>query len=750
MEIFKLFGSIFVNTDDAENSISKTDKKASGFASTLGNGIKTAAKWGLGIATAAAGMAAAVGGALITLTDNTREYRTEMGKLETAYTTAGLSSEQATQTYKSLQAVLGETDTAVEAANHLAKLCDTQEELNKWTDICTGVFATFGDSLPIEGLTEAANETAKVGQVTGPLADALNWAGISEDKFNESLAKCTSEQERQALITETLNDLYSEASEKYKEVNKDVMNANAANEKITSTIARFGAIAEPIVTMAKVKFAEFLETLVPLADKVADFTEKFANGEINISSFGDKLGSMFSPEFKESMMWYINTAFPNMFEHLKNSAVENFKGKLSGLSEIFIKLKDIVQPFVELYIAQLIDTILIAIDLISSVVIPTLGFLFDAFTQIAGTILDSVQPALSSIIDSFSSLYMIIYEAISDYIIPTLEMFIDMIKQLWEENQDKINLIGELFKTVFDLIAEKVEWFVGVVQEYIYPLFIWFVETVQNNMDIIKNIFQSVFDMIGGIIQFFIALFKGDWSGMWEAIKIILDGAFSFIKNIFELISAFIGSIGDAIKEKVKKAFENIKTSMVSQISEAKDSVVKTFTAIKNAIEEKIDAAKEIVSTGIEKIKSFFDFEWSLPKLKLPHFNISGEFSLKPPSVPSFGVEWYKDGGVMTQPTAFGFNPLTGKVMGGGEVEPEAIAPISVLQEYVKDAVSGQNQDIVAVLNLILQGIYALGERLGILENLQLVLDSGALVGEIANKMDSELGTIVSWKERNG
>ena len=80
--------------------------------------------------------------------------------------------------------------------------------MSQWTDIAAGVWATFGDSLPIEGLTEASNETAKTGKLTGVLADALNWAGISEDDFQSSLDGCNSEQERAALITDTLNGLY--------------------------------------------------------------------------------------------------------------------------------------------------------------------------------------------------------------------------------------------------------------------------------------------------------------------------------------------------------------------------------------------------------------------------------------------------------------------------------------------------------------------------------------------------------------
>ena len=217
--------------------------------------------------TAVSAAAAAAIGALVAAAESTREYRTEMVKLDTAFTTAGHTSQAATETYRQLQSVLGETDQAVEAANHLAKLVDNEKDLATWSgDILPGVFATFGASLPIEGLTEAANETAKVGQVTGPLADALNWAGVSEDNFNESLKKCNTEQERQALITETLAGLYGEASAAYKETNADVIAANAANEAWTASLAQVGAVVEPLLTDVKEIGAELLGKLVPVIE----------------------------------------------------------------------------------------------------------------------------------------------------------------------------------------------------------------------------------------------------------------------------------------------------------------------------------------------------------------------------------------------------------------------------------------------------------------------------------------------------
>lgn len=264
MNLFQLFGEIVIDgVEDAKRKIESVSKQAE----DVGNKFKTAGEKISGIGQKVMPVSkavAGVGAALIAAAESSRDYRTDMGKLETAFTTMGHSTETATQTYRDLVSVLGETDQSVEAANHLAKLCDNEKDLQTWTDICTGVFATFGDSLPIEGLTEAANETAKVGQVVGPLADALNWAGISEDEFNQKLAACNSEQERAALITEALNGQYSEAAKKYKELNGEVMNANSAQDKWRDSMAKVGEVIQPYIDTV-------LSTLAGVIGKVAEW-----------------------------------------------------------------------------------------------------------------------------------------------------------------------------------------------------------------------------------------------------------------------------------------------------------------------------------------------------------------------------------------------------------------------------------------------------------------------------------------------
>ena len=254
-----------------------------------------------GLAAMATAAAAAVT-AIVALAEESREYRTEMAKLDTAFTDNSFSAEAATKTYEDLQSVLGETEQAVEAANNLAALCTSEEELADWTDILTGVYGKFGASLPVEGLAEAANETKRVGQVTGPLADALNWAAAegetfgvkmkkatkaneewnkavedaasAEDFFNLALQECSTEQERQQLITKTLTKLYSGAATQFKKTNKEVIRANQATEKWNKATAKIGKTVEPVVTDIKELGVTLLEDASEPLEDIAKYIQK--------------------------------------------------------------------------------------------------------------------------------------------------------------------------------------------------------------------------------------------------------------------------------------------------------------------------------------------------------------------------------------------------------------------------------------------------------------------------------------------
>lgn len=524
VEIFKLFGSIFVNNDEANKSISETEKKSKGVASTLGNGIKTAAKWG----TAMVGGAVAGVGALSSVAESTREYRTEMGKLDTAFTTNKFSAADAKQTYSDLYAVVGDSGQATEAANHLSLLCNSTKDLQSWTEICTGVYGQFGDSLPIEGLTEAANETAKVGQVTGPLADALNWMGVSEDAFNEKLAKCSSEQERQQLITSTLTSLYSDASAQYKETNGDVMESNRAHQQLSDTMAQIGAVAEPVLNSIIGLGGKLLEQLSPLIESVA---EKLAPVLINIcEEVAPIIVSMLEQimplieellPFIAQLMEQLAPIFVQLVEALLPVLVQVIKKLLPPFMEILNALMplldtifQLVQPFIDL-ILQLIEPFA---ALISTAIAP----LIVKLAELLNNLLQPLIPVFNEIAGILSETLQPVFEALA----PVFDLLTDALSPLFELLSMLLNAILPALTPVVEILADVFSNVLGLA-----------IKGISGAIESLTGIFNGLIDFIDGV-------FSGNWDKAWNGILEIFKNVLNLIPNAVEfIINGAIGMI---------------------------------------------------------------------------------------------------------------------------------------------------------------------------------------------------------------
>ena len=176
----------------------------------------------------------------VALDGATEEYRVAQGKLNAGFQTAGFSADVARKSYRNFYAILGDTDTATEASQLLANMAKNEEEVTKWTRIAAGVHGTFGDSLPIEGLVESANETARTGKVTGVFADALNWVGIMEGDFNAKLEQTTDVSKRNRLIMDTLSTTYDKAADSFYANNQQVINARRNHATLDETLAKVG------------------------------------------------------------------------------------------------------------------------------------------------------------------------------------------------------------------------------------------------------------------------------------------------------------------------------------------------------------------------------------------------------------------------------------------------------------------------------------------------------------------------------
>ena len=342
MNLFELYAKLSMDSSEYEAGVEKAKTKGKALSGTLKDDLTKAADLGAKGLKVMAGVAVATGGSLVALAESTREYRTEMGKLNTAFETNGFTAETAYETYADLQSVLGDTGQTVEAVNNLSAMAKSEEELNQWTTILTGAYAKFGASLPVEGLAEAANETSRTGVLTGGLTDAINWAAEAGENFGvtlkqnidfteaskEELAKmteaqlaeyealkaqyeeieeynqkvseatnaeelfqialdnCTTSQERQQLITETLSGLYTEAGEAYLDANEDLINANKSQERLNKAMADLGESVEPAISEFKDLGASIMEDLnEPVKDATTWIRQSLIPGLRDFVSF---------------------------------------------------------------------------------------------------------------------------------------------------------------------------------------------------------------------------------------------------------------------------------------------------------------------------------------------------------------------------------------------------------------------------------------------------------------------------------
>lgn len=334
---------------NAHPGMTKALDVAGDAAKKLGNAGLAAIKGGAVVAIAGMTGVAAAGVGLINklneISEETKELRENLGKLETGFTTNGHSAETATDTYKNLYSILGDSDKATEAASHLALLAKNQEQLSNWTNIATGVYAQFGDSLPIESLTEAANETAKTGSLTGSLADALNWVGVKEDEFQAKLDKCNTEQERSALITKTLNELYDKQAEKYREVNSVLIEAQEAQVTYDLSLTNLGESVDGIKNKMTADFLPGVATVVDglakmlsgedgaselIESGVKDIVENFEEMLPEMTSLLNGLGETFAEVAPEIVITLSNGLLDNI-DVISESSTELLSSLAKGL-----------------------------------------------------------------------------------------------------------------------------------------------------------------------------------------------------------------------------------------------------------------------------------------------------------------------------------------------------------------------------------------------------------------------------------
>ena len=251
------------DVENGTDKVTRSFQKVENEAEDMGGSLRDAFVGG-----AVAGGIQSLESSLSGLIDETMEYRKIMASLNTSSAKAGYTAEQTAASYQQLYGVLGDEQTAATALANLQALGLSQADLTKLTDAAIGAWATYGDSIPIDGLAESINETIRAGAVTGTFADVLNWAGTSEDKFNEKLAKCKTESERVNLVMQELaKQGLADTAQAWRENNQDIVKTNQSSAKMTETWAQLAKKASPV-------FAEIKTSIAEAALGVMEFAEQ--------------------------------------------------------------------------------------------------------------------------------------------------------------------------------------------------------------------------------------------------------------------------------------------------------------------------------------------------------------------------------------------------------------------------------------------------------------------------------------------
>ena len=457
------------------------------------------------------------------LAESTRKYREDHAKLDAAFTTAGFTAEQAGEAYTGFYAILGEEDRSVEAVNHLAKLCSTEEELAQWTDIAAGVWATFGDSLPIEGLTEAANETAKTGTITGQLADALNWAGGNEEAFQSALDGCSSEQERAALITDTLNGLYQEAAENYKTLNGDVMEAQRAQALLTDAYAQLGAIAEPIMTTLKTMAADVLTAMIPFVSLMGEGLQGVLNGTaVAAETFAEGISGLVSV-----LMEKLSTIVPVIGEAILASLPVLLE---AGVNIIATLVTGIVNALPKLAAAALS----IVLQLVTSLT-ELAPQLLQAAMQVVATLASGIASALPQLVPTIVQMVVQICQTL----IANLPLILDAALQLVTGlAQGILNALPVLIAALPEIINGIVTFLLDAIPQII-----------ETGIQLLTSLVAALPDIIAAIVAAIPQIIEGIITAVLNSIPQIIQAGIDLLVSLIQALPQIITTIVAAIPQ---------------------------------------------------------------------------------------------------------------------------------------------------------------------------------------------------------
>lgn len=757
--------------DDMADSADKAADASEGLGSTLGSVV------GGGLKALAAGVTAVVG-AMVASAETSREYRAEMGKLQTGFDAAGHSAETATATYKALQGVIGETDQSVEAAQQIALLAESEQDAAKWAELAAGVVGRFGDALQPETFFEAANETLKLNESTAAYTQMLEQAGYDVEKFNKGLQACTTQAEKQAYMLEVTDQILGEAAEKYREVNAEVIRANEANEAWAASMGEVGGAVEPILSDVKLLGAALLSELVPGVESVASAFRGMLNGDEGAAA---DLGAALSGIFTQ-LLSKITEMAPmaaemaiNLITTLTTSLISALPQLITAGAEMVMALiQGLVQAFPQ--IAQAIQTVLPQIltmggQLVSQLltgIANNLPNLLQGAMNLITNFTTGLQTYLPLVLQKGSEILMNLVTGIATSLPSLVSQALDALMQFATTLYDNA---PTLIQTGFDMLSKLVEGVLSCLPELIArvpEIVSKFANTINDNFptilkkgvellwQIIKGILSVIPDLIANIPQIITAIVDVWEAFNWlqlgkNAIKFLKDGITNMVgsvktagKNVMDAASNAIKDLPSKLLNFGKNAVSNLGNAISSGLGAVKSAATGILNGVINTIttlpSKMLNIGKDLVRglwngisdmTGwvIGKIQSFGSSVLSGIKkffgIKSPSRVFRDEVGAMLAEGMAEGIEKNANSPLSAMAT------LSNDLMGEAETMNGLTLERRLNHTFTAPTVSFAEGGMLAKLDSILAAIE---------KGQVLLLDGSTLVGATAGKMDNTLG----------
>ena len=442
----------------------------------------------------------------------------------------------------------------------------------------------------------------------------------------------------------------------------------------------FGAVWDFVVAT----FENWISTFTSLADTVlgwfgTDWETVWTNVKTFFSDTWNAISSFFSG---------ILTGIKTFFTDTWNAIVSFFSGILSG---------------------------------IYSSVTGTMTEIHDTFTNIW----DSITGFLSGAWETIKNIVTVGIMAVKEIISAAFQIITLPFRFIWENCKDTVLSIWETIKSV---IGEKID----AVKEKITTVTTAISNVASAAWNAISSTASSLWSTISSTVSSKISAASSAVSSATSTITSVASSAWSSVSSTassqWESIRSTISSKLSSAKSTVSSLMSGITSTMSSGLSSALSTVSGKFSSIYSTISSKMSAARDAVGNAISALKSKFNFSWSLPHLKLPHVSISGSFSINPPSVPHFGISWYKDGGILTRPTIFG--AAGNNLLAGGEAGAEAVVPLATLWDKLETMITSVFNTASTTGGSSGEGLTSTAGRLLTLDDFSLgsLADSGGVV----------------------